>query len=81
MTHKDKGHFEIEDPGAVLIVRADGGPHALFGLEIANELEEFVDRVATTTQTSMPSSSLGASHAVHQPCCGIRLGLRSARHG
>jgi len=45
MTHKDKGHFEIEDPGAVLIVRADGGPHALFGLEIANELEEFVDRI------------------------------------
>jgi enoyl-CoA hydratase/carnithine racemase len=45
MTHKDKGHFEIEDGGAVLIVRVDGGPHALFGLEIANQLEEFVDRV------------------------------------
>src|SRR5256712_10771450 len=45
MTHKDKGHFEIEDRGAVLIVRVDGGPHALFGLEIANQLEEFVDRV------------------------------------
>src|SRR2546427_6557129 len=45
MTHNDKGHFEIEDRGAVLIVRVDGGPHALFGLEIANQLEEFVDRV------------------------------------
>jgi enoyl-CoA hydratase/carnithine racemase len=45
MTHKDKGHFEIEDRGAVLIDRVDGGPHALFGLEIANQLEEFVDRV------------------------------------
>jgi enoyl-CoA hydratase/carnithine racemase len=45
MTHEDKGHFEIENRGAVLIVRVDGGPHALFGLEIANQLEEFVDRV------------------------------------
>src|SRR5207248_4968622 len=45
MTQKDEGHFEIEDRGAVLIVRVDGGPHALFGLEIANELEEFVDRI------------------------------------
>ena len=34
MTDKDKGHFEIEDRGAVLIVRVDGGPHAVFGLEI-----------------------------------------------
>src|SRR5213593_2777486 len=58
MTHKDKGHFEIEDRGAVLIVRVDGGPHALFGLEIANRLEEFVDRV-DTTQAFTPSSSLG----------------------
>ena len=45
MTGKDKGHFEIEDRGAVLIVRVDGGPHALFGPEIANELEALVDRV------------------------------------
>src|SRR5258706_10261531 len=39
MTHKDTGHFEIEDRGAVLIVRVDGGPHALFGPEIANQLQ------------------------------------------
>src|SRR5438876_5947885 len=45
MTHKDKDHFEIEDRGAVLIVRVDGGPHALFGPEVANELEALVDRV------------------------------------
>jgi enoyl-CoA hydratase/carnithine racemase len=45
MTDKDQGHFEIEDRGAVLIVRVDGGPHALFGLEIAHQLEKFVDRV------------------------------------
>jgi enoyl-CoA hydratase/carnithine racemase len=46
MTHKDEGHFEIENRGAVLIVRVDGGPHALFGPDIANQLDEFVDRVA-----------------------------------
>jgi enoyl-CoA hydratase/carnithine racemase len=44
-THEDEGHLEIEDRGAVLIVRVDGGPHGLFGLEIANRIEEFVDRV------------------------------------
>src|SRR5712691_8177518 len=27
MTHKDKGHFEIEDRGAVLIVRVDHDPN------------------------------------------------------
>jgi enoyl-CoA hydratase/carnithine racemase len=45
MAYKDERHFEIENRGAVLIVRVDGGPHALFGPEIANELEEVVDRV------------------------------------
>ncbi len=39
------GHLGIEDRGAVLIVRVDGGQHSLFGLDIANELEELVDRV------------------------------------
>ena len=45
MAHEDKGHLEVEDRGAVLIVRVDGGPHAVFRLEIANQLEELVDRV------------------------------------
>jgi enoyl-CoA hydratase/carnithine racemase len=45
MTVKNKGCFEIEDREAVLIVRVDGGPHAVFGLEIANQLEELVNRV------------------------------------
>lgn len=40
-----KGHLQIEERGAILIVRVDGGPHALFGLEIANQLEELVERV------------------------------------
>ena len=29
MTHEDKGRLEVEDRGAVLIVRVDGGPHSL----------------------------------------------------
>ncbi len=44
MAHEDKGRLEVEDRGAVLIVRVDGGPHGLFGLDIANQLEELVDR-------------------------------------
>ncbi len=39
------GHLEIEDCGAVLLVRVDGGQHSLFGVEIASQLEELVDRV------------------------------------
>ncbi|MGH8500859.1 MAG: enoyl-CoA hydratase/isomerase family protein [Gammaproteobacteria bacterium] len=45
MTHEARGHLEVEDRGAVLIVRVDGGPHGVFGLEIANQLEKLVDRV------------------------------------
>ena len=45
MTHQDNSHLEIEDRGATLIVRVDGGPHSLFGVDIANELDELVDRV------------------------------------
>jgi hypothetical protein len=40
-----KGHLEIEDRGVTLIVRVDGGPHALFGAGIASQLEKLVDRV------------------------------------
>ena len=39
------GHLGIEDRGAILIVRVDGGQHSLFGVEIASQLEELVDRV------------------------------------
>jgi len=39
-----KGHLDIEDRGSVLVVRVDGGPHGLFGLDIANQLDELVDR-------------------------------------
>ena len=45
MTQQDNSHLQIEDRGATLIVRVDGGPHSLFGLDIANELDELVDRV------------------------------------
>src|SRR5246500_4716364 len=45
MTHQHKTHLEIEDRGTVLIVRVDGGPHSLFGLDIANQLNELVSRV------------------------------------
>src|SRR5246127_5039275 len=45
MTHQYKSYLEIEDRGAVLIVRVDGGPHSLFGLDIANELDALVSRV------------------------------------
>ena len=45
MTQQDNSHLQIEDRGATLIVRVDGGPHSLFGVDIANELDELVDRV------------------------------------
>ena len=44
MTHDHKPHLDIDDRGAVLIVRVDGGPHALFGVDIAHQLADLVDR-------------------------------------
>jgi enoyl-CoA hydratase/carnithine racemase len=44
MPYKDKGRLTIEDRGAVLIVRVDGGPHQEFGLDIAQQLEKLVAR-------------------------------------
>ena len=35
----------VEDRGAVQIVRVDGGPHSLFGVQIADQLDELVSRV------------------------------------
>ena len=37
--------LEVEDRGAVLVVRIDGGPHSLFGVDLANQLDALVDRV------------------------------------
>jgi enoyl-CoA hydratase/carnithine racemase len=45
MTHHDNNHLNIENHGSVLVVRVDGGPHSLFGIDAANELDGFVDRV------------------------------------
>jgi enoyl-CoA hydratase len=44
MSQDLKGNLEIEDRRAVLIVRVDGGPHQLFGRDIANQLDALVDR-------------------------------------
>ena len=45
MTPRHKTYLEIEDRGTVLIVRVDGGPHSVFGLDIANQLDDLVNRV------------------------------------
>ena len=38
------GYFKIEDLGKVLVVRINGGPHAVFGAHLAEQLESLVDR-------------------------------------
>lgn len=38
------GHIDIEDRGAVLVARIDGGPNALFDVAIAKDLKNLVDR-------------------------------------
>ena len=45
MTQETRGRLDIEDRGAMLIVRIDGGPRGVFGLRLAEQLEELVDRV------------------------------------
>src|SRR5438105_15561396 len=38
------GHIDVENHGAVLVARIDGGPHALFDAAIAKQLKDLVDR-------------------------------------
>src|SRR5438270_13280714 len=45
MTNELKGHLEVTDRGAVQIVRIDGGPHGLYGLDIATQMDELVRRL------------------------------------
>jgi enoyl-CoA hydratase/carnithine racemase len=40
----DETTLTVEDRGAVQIVRVDGGPHSLFGVQIADKLDELVTR-------------------------------------
>src|SRR5437870_2275658 len=38
------GHINVENHGAVLVARIDGGPHALFDAALTKQLKELVDR-------------------------------------
>jgi len=44
MSSEVQGNLEVEDRGAVLVVRVDGGPLGLFGNDIAEQLDALVDR-------------------------------------
>ncbi|HEV8386046.1 MAG TPA: enoyl-CoA hydratase/isomerase family protein [Nitrososphaera sp.] len=44
MTSKDKARLEVEDHGSTLLVRVDSGKHGLFGLDVAAQLDELVDK-------------------------------------
>ncbi|MEV0669240.1 enoyl-CoA hydratase/isomerase family protein [Mycobacterium sp. NPDC050441] len=44
MTQQVRGDLVIEDHGPVLVARVDGGPHSLFGIQIASQLGTLVDR-------------------------------------
>lgn len=47
MTNKNEARLELESHGSTLLVRVDGGKHDLFGLDIATQLDELVDRADT----------------------------------
>jgi enoyl-CoA hydratase/carnithine racemase len=42
---QSKGNIIVENHGAILVARIDGGPHALLDQEIAKQLKELVDTV------------------------------------
>ncbi len=44
MAGEVRGSIEVDDRGAVLVARIDGGPLGLFGNDIAEALEELVER-------------------------------------
>jgi len=45
MAQKESGRLDIEERGAVVVARIDGGPRQVFGPDIAEQLEDLVDRV------------------------------------
>lgn len=47
MTQVARGSIEVEDRGAVLVTRVDGGPLGLFGNDIAEQLDALVVRADT----------------------------------
>lgn len=51
MAEEVRGNLEIEDRGAVLVARIDGGPLGLFGNDIAEQLDALVDRVDDDPET------------------------------
>jgi enoyl-CoA hydratase/carnithine racemase len=44
MTQETRGELLIDDRGGVLVVTVDGGPHSLFGVQIATQLDALVER-------------------------------------
>jgi enoyl-CoA hydratase/carnithine racemase len=50
MAEEVRGNLEIEDRGDVLVARVDGGPLGLFGNDIAEQLDELVDRADSDPQ-------------------------------
>ncbi|WP_059021499.1 enoyl-CoA hydratase/isomerase family protein [Mycobacterium sp. M26] len=44
MSQQARGEIVIEDRGSVLVATLDGGPHSLFGVQIADQLDALVDR-------------------------------------
>ncbi|MBQ9056464.1 enoyl-CoA hydratase/isomerase family protein [Rhodococcus sp. (in: high G+C Gram-positive bacteria)] len=47
MAEEVRGNIAVEDCGAVLVARIDGGPLGLFGNDIAEQLDALVDRADT----------------------------------
>jgi len=44
MAQQTRGELVIDDRGGVLVARVDGGPHSLFGVQIATQLDALVER-------------------------------------
>lgn len=44
MAQQVRGEFVVEDRGGVLVATLDGGPHSLFGVQVANQLDALVER-------------------------------------
>jgi enoyl-CoA hydratase/carnithine racemase len=45
MSNEVRGNLEVEDRGAVLVARIDGGPLGLFGSDLAAQVDALVDQV------------------------------------
>jgi hypothetical protein len=65
MANEVSGTIEVEDRGAVLVARLDGGPLGLFGNQIAEQLDALVERADRLKRAVYFGGSMSLPDGLH----------------